>query len=234
MNDKLKKLYSEKWENLSINLNEVLENPELKTKPTNPLLISLENNNYENADIKLIIFGQETNDWEKDFNGKIDSLLPVYKRFFNDGYALKTYGGQFWNGVKRFLELLQKKYPNKTIGIVWNNVIKIGCSGRNKNMPPQYIYKTERKHFDVIKDELNILKPNVILFMSGPNYDYVIEDNFGKFNSANIGTEFSKRQLSKLNIGFGENVFRTYHPTYLWRTKRLNEYYEKIINEIKI
>lgn len=231
MKQQLEGLYNENWETLKVKLNDILVDQNAEYKPTNPLLISLENNDYENCEIKVVIFGQETNSWYGNFNGDVEKILAHYTDFFNNGYALNEYGGQFWNGVNRFLELLKKKYPNEKIGVLWNNIIKIGCAGRNQNTPPEYIYKIEKEHFNIVKTEIDILKPNIILFLSGPNYDHAIGNAFGKFELDSIGTEFSKRQLSKLNIA--KNVFRTYHPSYLWRTKKINEYFNTIISEIK-
>jgi hypothetical protein len=231
MNEQLKNLYNSKWTDLSSKLNEILEKKELKLKPTNPLLISLENNDYENSDIKVMIFGQETNSWYGNFNGNLGEIMGYYKKLFNDNKKSK---GQFSNGRKKLIELLEQKYPNKKIGTIWNNVVKIGCAERHKNTPPKYIYDIEKENFKVIKSEIEILKPDIILFLSGPNYDYRIENSFGKFKSENIGTKFSQRQLSKVEIGFGKNVFRTYHPNYLYRTGDIDSYFNQIIDQINL
>lgn len=233
MEKELYKIYSEKWGNLNKEILEIYKNSDLKIKPTNPLLISLENNDYQNSEIKVMIFGQETNSWYETYNGNINKTLNFYRDFFNKGEALNNYSGAFWNGVNRFLDLLGNKYPNKKIGLLWNNVIKIGCEERNKNMPPEYIYKIEKENFNLIKKEIEILKPNIILFLSGPYYDFAIENAFGTSYKKSQIKEFSERQLSKIDIGFGENIFRTYHPNYLWRNN-INKYFNAIINQINL
>lgn len=233
MKEELYKLYSEKWINLNEDILKIYKNPEFTIKPTNPLLLSLENNDYENSEIKVMIFGQETNSWYETFNGNIDITMNLYRDFFNKGKALNNYGGAFWNGVNKFIELLKNKYENRKIGILWNNVIKIGCEERNKNMPPKYIYNIEKEKFNVIKNEIEILKPNIILFLSGPFYDFAIENAFQKIFKKNEINEFSERELSRIDIGFGNNVFRTYHPNYL-RYNDTNRYFNAIINQINL
>lgn len=233
MEQELYKVYSEKWLNLNTEIFKIYNNSELKIKPTNPLLISLKNNDYQNCEIKVIIFGQETNSWYETYNGDLDKTISFYRDFFNKGEALNNYSGAFWNGINRFLDLLKNKYPNKKIGLLWNNIIKIGCEERNKNMPPEYIYKIEKENFNLIKKEIEILKPNIILFLTGPNYDFAIENAFGKFNTKLEIKGFTERQLLKIDIGFGENIFRTYHPNYLWRNN-INIYLNTIINQIKL
>lgn len=233
MNNKLKKLYHTHWDTLKSKIVDINNNSELNIKPTNPLLISLENNEYEQAEIKVVIFGQETNSWFESFNGDLETTLNLYKEFFNDGYALKNYGGQFWNGINRFLELLKQKYPNKKIGLIWNNIVKIGCEDRNMNLPPDYILEVEKDYFNIIKEEIEILKPDITLFLSGPYYDSAIEKSFGTFSSEKISEIYNEWKIAKLNLGYSENIFRTYHPGYLWRND-INSYFQTIIDHIKL
>ena len=54
MNQELKALYSHKWNNLIANSKD--------TDATYPLLIKV-NEEYQNADIKVMIVGQETDGW---------------------------------------------------------------------------------------------------------------------------------------------------------------------------
>ena len=138
---------------------------------------------------------------------------------------------QYWNGVRRFINLLQAKHPNKKIKLVWNNIVKIGKYD-DKGFPPDYIYEVEREHFSIIKQELEIIKPNIVLFLTGPNYDSVIQDNFGTIEKQALAP-FSERQISKVKLDNVDLAFRTYHPNYLWRND-IDSYFDTIINEIKL
>ena len=69
MKKQLINLYENHWGNLSVNLKKILDDEKQIQKPTNPLLINLNESLYKDSDIKVLIFGQETNDWENDFNG---------------------------------------------------------------------------------------------------------------------------------------------------------------------
>jgi hypothetical protein len=232
MNSKLLKLYSSKWENLCTSMHSILSDKQLEIKPTCPLLLSIKNEEeYNNSDIRLMIYGQETNSWYDKFHNNMESILDCYDSFFNEGECWR-YGGQFWNGVNRFVELLQIKYPTKAISIVWNNIVKIG-KYNDKGFPPDYIYEIEREHFSIVVDELKIIKPNIVLFLTGPNYDSSIEDNFGKLNYSKITNEFSERELAKLDLLDVPFSFRTYHPNYLWRNN-INNYFNSILDSIII
>ncbi len=230
MNSKLSQLYNSKWENLCKSMHTILGDDQLELKPTCPLLLSIKNEEvYNNSDLRLMIYGQETNSWYDKFHNNIASILDCYDSFFNEGKCW-SYGGQFWNGVNRFVELLQLKYPDKKISIIWNNVVKIG-KYNDKGFPPDYIYEIEREHFSIIEDELKIIKPNLVLFLTGPNYDRIIADNYGKLNYSKITNEFTERELAKLDLRDVPFSFRTYHPNYLWRNN-INYYYNSILDSI--
>lgn len=232
MNLALKKMYLENWDNLSNELKGILNDDTKEYKPTNPLLICLDEEKYKSSDIKIMIFGQETNDWGDDFNDDPDDTLNTYNDFFNSN-ACYGYGGHFWNGLNRFLTLLNQKFPEKTIGSVWNNVIKVGNSGRNRNNPPEYIYNIEKTYFNVIESEIEILQPNIILFVSGPYYDAEIRNSLPDVSFGKLSDSFSERAIAKLKFKNLNNVYRTYHPNYLWR-KGINNYFDEIINDINL
>lgn len=232
MNSELQKLYFSKWDGLCASIKPILEDKDLVMKPTNPLLLYLDNEDeLISADFRVMIFGQETNRWYGEFNtDNIKLSLDSYDKFFNHGRCWRK-GGQYWNGVRRFLNMLQEKFPDKKIRHIWNNIVKIG-NHANKGFPPDYIYEIEREFFSVIKDELQIIKPNVVLFLTGPNYDSVIVDNFGQLRYTAL-SPFSERRLSKVEISGIDFAFRTYHPNFLWRND-IDSFFQTIINEIKL
>lgn len=231
MNSKLLDLYNSKWDKLCLAMKPILEDQTLEIKPTCPLLLSVNDNDYNSGDIRLVVYGQETNSWYSEFHNGIEPIVECYEEFFTNGECW-SYGGQFWNGVNRFIELLQEKYPNKKISLIWNNIVKIGKFD-DKGFPPDYIYEVEREHFSVIKDELKILKPTIVLFLTGPNYDSVIADNFGNLTYSKLPTDYSEREIAKIGLTGVPFAFRTYHPNYLWRNN-INGYFQTIIDKINI
>lgn len=231
MNDKLLTLYSELWKPLCGKLEEIIKDDTIEDKPTNPLLLTIDDEeDFKQADIRIMFFGQETNSWNNFFNEDLNSTLKVYEEFYNQGECW-SYGGQFWNGIKRFCSILKNKYPDKKVRIVGNNIVKIGKFD-HKGFPGDSIYNIERNYFPVIKQEIEIIKPNVLLFLSGPNYDSRIRDNFGEISFEPIGN-FTEKQLAKVNLDFSPLAFRTYHPNYLWRNG-IDDYFNAIVDEIDL
>jgi len=233
MNSKLAELYKSHWSDLSKNLNLILNDKDLTQKPTNPLLIYVDEKKYFESDLKVMIIGQETNDWGENFSGNFQKTIEIYDEFYNSGYATNTYGGHFWNGINRFSSLLESKFPEKKISYIWNNVVKIGASGRDQNHPQNHIYHAELDNFKVLEKEIEILNPDIILFISGPNYDSNISSILNDVKFSNIDETFSSRQIAKLSFKNHKNMFRTYHPNYLWRND-INLYFNTIINSIEL
>ncbi len=236
--EQLNELYLSKWENYCMQIKPIVEG-NFDVKPTNPLLIS-PNNDYESADIRVMIFGQETNDWEKIFNpnsnpnDKITELLNVYNQFYNLAGYVSHRRRHFWDGFRLFKKILGDKYPNKRISYVWNNIIKIGKAG-NPNNPPEFIYNIERNYFSVVEEEIKILKPHIILFLTGPNYDEYIKY---KLPNAIIKQllKFPIKKMAKVQLSNVNYAYRTYHPRYLYMQKdnAIEAYFLTIVNDINI
>lgn len=229
MNTQLYDLYSSKWDRLSKHMKELSQSDQYAEKPTNPLLLSTnKQSNYTNADIRIMIFGQETNSWYGDFNGDIRKVQKLYDDFFATGYCFK-YGGYFWNAIKLFRNEIRNRFPEKSIDLLWNNVVKVGKSG-SKGKPPKYIYEIEKKHFNVIPDEVKIMRPNLILFLSGPYYDSLIRNAFGEIDLKSI-QGFKKRQLAEIQLPLPIKTFRTYHPNYLYKNN-ISKYFGEILTRL--
>lgn len=232
-NEQLLELYNSKWDVIKDALtgfnDEVEEGGDSDNMVTNPLLIQIDEK-YANAELKIMFFGQETNWWGPAFNGEIEPIIQIYKGFFlKDEY--KKYGKPFWNGID-LMKDINKKNINKSIGYVWNNLVKIG---RCSEGFPELSHKFTVKSFNVIRDEIRILKPDILIFLSGPNYDSLIAESLGDYTESEIDN-FKTRQLCELifkeDLGI-KKALRTYHPRYLRMSKTTDEYFNVIGNEIK-
>lgn len=227
INQNLLNLYTSKYPKLTKELNEKNKSLEHKDRATNPLLLKVDEN-YTNARLKIMIFGQETNTWlgeqnNAEFLGEIEPVYNLYEDFFLSDNCY-SYGGQFWNGISRFVQLTEQE-----VGIVWNNVFKIGKCG--KGAPSASIQEIQFEHFNVIQEEIKILKPDLLVFFSGPYYDGHIKKAFGKLGRKQIDG-FSEKQLCELEVSDTIPSFRTYHPNYLWRNN-INKYLEPIVERTR-
>ena len=224
INESLQKLYSRHWDSFQ----KACKSITVRNSLSNPLLIRVrEEETYRKADIKLMFIGQETNTWYKGSSLRMEELLFNYENFYKNPKKK----GPFWRAINSFMADLQKKYPQKSIDYTWNNCIKVGRK-HSKGKPSSDVVDIEQKHFNVLKNEINILKPHVIVFLSGPRYDKFIR---AKLNDAYFKEVdgFKTRQISLLEIPGVKYAFRTYHPNYLQRSKK-GHYLSAILNEIQL
>ena len=219
MNELLKKLYTSKWSEISNMLQSFNEEEpdDFENLATHPLLIKTDKE-YEASELKVMFFGQETNYWGGEYNNgvfkegiDVDSLLNLYNQFYLEkGY--EEYGKPFWN----FIRKLKSSEADKKVGYVWNNVLKIGkCES---GTPQQGLINYAFEYFNVIPQEIEILKPNLLLFLSGHNYDEYIRKSVGNFTKIPV-EGFSTNELCKFEF---ESIpvklaLRTYHPGFLQR-----------------
>lgn len=137
----------------------------------NPLLLHIKDEEkYKNADIKIMFFGQETNSWNGELGSKgMAELLNIYSDFLEN-----TYSSQFWNAVGDYVNSIKELNPNKSVEFVWNNILKIGKEN-GKGKPKQDLVDLQKKVFPVIREEVEILSPDLIIFFTGPYYDKYIK-----------------------------------------------------------
>lgn len=187
LNDQLAELYSKNWSEL-----------EMKAKSTanitHPLLIKVNEEKYLESDIKVMIFGQETDGWHGEFPREenpstVERLMSAYESYY---YGVKNKSKRpFWNNrnFKYFENKITKhfKEKNKNVAFLWNNISKIGKTSRGR--ATGNIRELELKYLKVIEDEIEILKPDIVIFSTGVSRDKHIEDAFGR---ENVEFEFPK------------------------------------------
>ena len=219
MSDALYELYSSRWDDFR-------EKIQSKAESAMPFLI-VPTNAYCMSEKRIMIVGQETDSWAGevyDFPEEQNpcNVLKVYDRFVNRG----GYNSPYWD----FIRAIKDASP-PNINFVVNNVVKIGK--KSDVGCDDFINDLTLEHMNLLPQELEILKPDMILFLTGPNYDHRIEAVFGKFKTEKAEANLSAREFAKLQ--FCENEmppsYRCYHPAYLRRSKNFDRYLE-IINDI--
>ena len=197
INQQLKELYSSKWDKLINNGNEQIKSfliskaeiididkdiyqiiglqcqkcKDFRKIPANPLLLKVNEEEYENSDLKVMIFGQETYGWHR-FGTKLSEEMDKYMNFFNyKSENIAAYKGSqkssFWKAFKWFRKNINKHFDDKNIYYLWNNISKIG-SYMNETGVPKNIRELERNFFNhIIVEELKILKPDIVIFFIG-------------------------------------------------------------------
>lgn len=197
----LKEVYEKYWDGY---LTHIRNNHNIQA--ANPFLIVTPQDYYEKKK-RVMICGQETQGWGNEFdncpeNATMDAILHIYAGFVNNG----GYNSPYW----QFINFLKNACPD--VSFVCNNIVKIdkkygpGCDDTINDLALKY--------FPVIPEELKILKPDIILFLTGPKYDWRIRQTLDEFKTKQVGS------IKKFEeIIFDDNslpkAFRCYHPRYL-------------------
>lgn len=214
MNDSLRDLYEAHWEAYQ---EHIQFNPDLTA--AFPFLIFVPKE-YETADFRVMFCGQETLGWGREFENCSNVTVKNLQRLYNGFVNGNGYNSPYWNFQKRIIS------HHSHCGFIRNNIVKIGkkrCAGCDEN-----IDRLTRKYFPVFKAELQILKPDIVIFMSGTGeYDWRIKSALGEFKKVSMSDRFTFDRLE-----FEDNeiphAIRVNHPGWLQR-KRL---YWPVINSI--
>lgn len=114
-----------------------------------------------------------------------------------------------------FIDTLQARLGTKRVEFVWNNLSKIGdgAKGRGKccAFPQNYIRDMEKQYFDVFHKELEILKPDVIIF-TFLRKDNFIMDKFGLQPNQFSLVDENLPNLHRVEIPGVKYAARTIHP----------------------
>ena len=206
---------------------------------------------YAKADIKMMFFGKEPNGWTRDEETNrtdISTIMDEYGFFLDDRYEVRGNGGYFNQGSSFFkvgvnkmmegLEMILNDYPHKRVSMMWNEISKLSTRKKNGGGPVNlFIHEIEKKCFHVIPEEIKILKPDIVIFYTGPGensyYKYVIEeDNFTLTGEPERLDSLNKYDVVKLPIKEVKLAYKTWHPARMNKELR-EQVYGAILADIK-
>ncbi|WP_207492507.1 hypothetical protein [Aridibaculum aurantiacum] len=193
-----------------------------------PLIMNAWEDEYINSQVRILFIGQECDGW---IGWTVDKFEELNNKYIDFGLSKKGDRTVFWQYVYYVNSILN---PNNAEGnnFLWTNVSKF-CMWDGKPLD-WTTHQTTVKHFDCLKEEIRILKPDVVLFFSGPFYDDKIKLQFDTdISFEQVDNEIPLRELAILkNENLPKHTYRTYHPKpmqMLYKTGHL----EIILNKIK-
>lgn len=263
LNDKLVNLYGPKIPRLYAAVKPLFDDPNA-VKPALPLILEPnDDESYENADLRVMVFGRETNNWNDmkfranfpfgtyNFGLKTsDDIVAEIKGIHVDGedeyfglgdiyhgYCYEDTGVRktiFTRRQNQLMQQLRERLGGRRIEAIWNNVSKIGCGGvgfgKSCRKPTAEIREIERKYFNVVADEVKILKPDVIIFLTGFYADNEIKEKFGitdeAFHPVKEGVF-----LDRITIPGVKYAARTIHPSRQSR-ENLKLHFDALVGDI--
>ena len=226
INKKLNKLYSSKWNDF-LKMQKILTDDNILNY-SSPLLMYCWEDEYKACNKKILFIGQETNSWfECGSNLTKDSLNDTISKY-EEFCLAEGYNSPFW----RFVKELNRQFNNSDYCFMWTNVNKFGQHGA-EGRPDYRVLELETQYFNILKEELDILKPDAVVFLTGPNYDNDIINKLGDTEFTEC-TEYTTREFAQVkNKNLPKKSYRIYHPNYLSRSKLFDTYLSLLTNLIK-
>jgi hypothetical protein len=191
---------------------------------------------FINSKNKIMIYGQETYGWSDVNNdasnvycmgeNNIDGILECYNRYFNNK-DYKNNHSPFWNVFRLLNDYFNE--CGKEFGYLWNNITKLGLNGNG--FPYNWYDDIIKPYFnDLIVKELEIIKPDFLVFFTGTTRDFIIDDIFNKPERKDVAG-FSQDDICEIKIPNIKKALRTHHPNTLYMNSN-NGSYKKIIGTI--
>ena len=215
INQKLKQLYQ-------INL-PIIEKiaDELKDDFDGPLLMHCWDEEFNNAEYKILFIGQEHTNTCWFANDAIEAPLEWYQNF----ELGKNYNSPFWRAVKQLNKTLNRNTSHKP-NFLSTNVSKYATT-EGKSVGYDIHYRLVKDlNFNILANEIEIIKPDAIIFLSGSNYDKWIEIQFSDaltFDTplhSNVPIkELSIVKCKGEKLLFPKHTYRTFHPMSLLNNK---------------
>lgn len=190
---------------------------------------------YLNSSPRIVIIGKQQDGWDYNYpefvsGWSISDAIDVYRKF---DFGVRYHATPFWNF---FHSVRRSAFPNECDArrkVLWTNLIKFVASDKSSILLKPYCEAAFQLQQDVLTTELKIAEPSICIFVTGPNYDSVLEGYYD-------GVQFEKhdlpvRQFARLvHPNLPQHSYRIYHPNYLNRDRdrRWNKVFHILSREL--
>jgi hypothetical protein len=212
-----------------------------------PLLLN-PTKDYCGSALKIIVYGQETTGWDwthrlqkeypaypqnwpfkdlqtfQDFlanDDAIEGLMWGYDQFAFAKHQPRNYRSPFWQAVREI-----QKWPNA--GVMHANLVRADYDwGSVFHADSKTMAAFLRQQGALTRDELKVLGPDICIFLTGPDYDSILESAFPQLGRKQVGSAPDRELAQLVHADLPARSYRTYHPRAL-RTLGKWDYLELI------
>ena len=187
--------------------------------------------NYNKMKYKILIVGQENNGYGYETEPKKSMLftLDFQNGRYYDNAPFFSFPYSFCASIN---DCDNEKYSKKSY-LAWVNLKEFSFETSSKKPLNEKAQNIIDNEYNILEEEIKIINPDIVLFLTGPKYDYHIEIEkqlkgveFKTVENYQIG-QFARVEHKSLP----KNSFRIYHPVYLRRRSLENNYLEKLKKE---
>jgi len=175
--------------------------------------------NYIDSEFKVVLVGKETNGWFNANERKEEGLTQINKQFEKYIHSLKklysrhNIGANYRSPIYLFIDILFERLAEfKKAGILLTELLRHDHYG--SRLPNEIIAKVAFDNNFIFRKELEILKPDALIFLTGPTYDRHINMTYPSAIFHEL-EGYSLNQVSVIeNIPNIKKAVRIYHPDY--------------------
>ena len=224
INQKLLKLFESKWEAVNKVYDTLQEEEEWAV-----LHRACIPPNYETTKYTILIVGQENNGYGYETEPKKSMLftLDFQSNRYYDNAPFFSFPYSFCASIN---DCDNEKYSKKSY-LAWVNLKEFSFETSSKKPLNEKAQNIIDNEYNILEEEIKIINPDIVLFLTGPNYDYYIK---AQLNGVEFKTieNYGIRQFARVeHKSLTKNSFRIYHPVYLRRRGLENNYLEKLKKE---
>jgi hypothetical protein len=204
-----------------------------------PLILMDVPEGWSNASRKVLVIGQETLGWDfKPDDGyewpyppitgleqfltvplSVEAMMHGYRAFEFSRHQPGNFNSPFWRAYRQIREAVGDEPMGFNTKVLYTNLFKTAVDGTSivKNGTQEEADNIWQASVTLLAREIKILRPDAVVFFTGPDYDRYLELEFEGLQWA-PSDKHGQRAFSKLSHpALPENSYRTYHPGYLSR-----------------
>lgn len=184
---------------------------------SNPLLLKV-GPAYCNAPHRILVIGQQTDTWynqvrTRDLPDPVATLMDIYEEFDLARPHPTRRRSPYWWASHHVSEQLNGAVP--PADFVWSDLVRI--DDRRARSSQQM--ETELCALGMLRREIEILAPDVVLFFTGPRYEERLRETFPGVGFTQVSPNHPASSLARItHESLPVSTFRTYHPGYLQRS----------------
>lgn len=184
---------------------------------------------YFEGKYKIMIVGKEANGWGS--CAGTEQSMAFTKAFLLDG----AYRSPFWNFAHEFECALNGQKDFSQTHVFYSNIFRISNNGNPKQLISYSFLDLMWEYLDTlqtVKTEIQTVRPDVVLFLTGPGYDGALYHIFPDLQTKQAIPDYTERKISRLvHPELPPHSYRLYHPDYALRHKEA--LWNNLINALK-
>ncbi|GAB3421672.1 hypothetical protein [Niabella aquatica] len=184
---------------------------------------------YEKVNRKVLYVGKETYGWVDTVSNPKNMTANYLMGNYKDFEFAKNYHGRnspFWRFARTCHNRLNgEDLPN---GLLWTNFSKCDSGGTT---PDYELQKLNNKGFNLILDEIKIVKPDIIIFITGWDYEHQFQRVFSGLEYKTLDENYLYQCIHPT---LPTHSYMTMHPKGLQLRKKFDTILNQIIDRITL